>query len=80
VQYAINGAASYGPTFGGNAVYVSDKCQTCNSNYSSQNNHYVNDTGIVGNQVLTGAFNFNVKEFEVFEVIQANDFRVNIAE
>jgi hypothetical protein len=80
VQYTSNDAVSYGPAFGGNAVYVCDKCQTCNSSYSSENSPYLNDTGIVGNQVLIGAFTVTVKEFEVFEVIQANDFRVNIAE
>jgi hypothetical protein len=30
---------------------------------------YANDTGIDGKQVLTGAYNFTVKEIEVFEVI-----------
>jgi hypothetical protein len=30
---------------------------------------YINDTGIAGDQVLTGARNFTVDEIEVFEVI-----------
>jgi hypothetical protein len=68
-QYAINDQAQYGPTFGCNAVYVCDKCQSSTSSYSNVNIHYVNDTGIQGLQVLTGAKNFTVKEIEVFEVI-----------
>jgi hypothetical protein len=70
-ENAIDDHGSYGPRFGtGNAdLYVCDKCQTSTSSYSILGSVYVNDTGIAGNQVLTGAQNFTVAEIEVFEVI-----------
>jgi hypothetical protein len=58
------------PRFGnGNDFYVCDKGNTCNSSASNLGTTYANDTGIAGNQVLTGAYNFILKEIEVFEVI-----------
>jgi hypothetical protein len=68
-RYAIYDGSSYGPTFGGTALCVCDKCQSSNSSYSTLGNYSDNDTGIQGNQVLTGAQNFTVKEIEVFELI-----------
>jgi hypothetical protein len=68
-RYAIYDNSSLGPTFGNCALYVCDKCQNANSSSSNLDNHYDNDTGIQGNQVLTGAQNFTVKEIEVFDLI-----------
>jgi hypothetical protein len=60
---------SYGPTFGGGlTIHVCDQCRSSNNSYSSFGSPYNNDTGISGNEVLTGACNFTVNEIEVFEV------------
>jgi hypothetical protein len=66
---AIYCNASYGPTFGsGHDIYVSNGCNANTSSYTSFGNAYVNDTGIQGNQVLAGEYNFTVKEIEVFAI------------
>jgi hypothetical protein len=67
---AISDCSSYGPTFGsGYDFHLCDQCQSVNDSYSILGNSYANDTGIAGNQVLTGAEHFTVKEIEVFEVV-----------
>jgi hypothetical protein len=69
-DYAIYDFSSYGPSFCRNCdLYVCDQSQSSGSSFSNVGSGYVNDTGIAGNQVLTGSFNFTVKEIEVFEVI-----------
>jgi hypothetical protein len=69
-ERAVYHNASYGPTFGaGHDFYVCDECRNSNNSYSTFGNSYANDTGIGGQQVLTGAYNFTVEEIEVFEVM-----------
>jgi hypothetical protein len=69
-EYARFDSGSEPPRFGiGHDFYVSIKGNSCNSSYSTVGSTYVNETGIAGNQVLTGAYNFTLKEIEVFEVI-----------
>jgi hypothetical protein len=73
-QNAIVGEAGYGAKFGdGRAwnadLYVSNECRTSTNSYSHLGKAYVNDTGISGNQVLTGSQSFFVDEIEIFEVI-----------
>jgi hypothetical protein len=57
-----------GPTFGNCDIYVADNCNQNTSSYTSLGVAYTNDTGIAGNQVFTGEYNFQVKEIEVFTV------------
>jgi hypothetical protein len=69
-MHAIRNGASYGPTFGGAPdLYVCDQSRTSTSSASKIGTTYANNTGIAGNQVLTGAQNFTVEEIEVFEAI-----------
>jgi hypothetical protein len=66
---AINSVSSYGPTFGsGHNIYVSDGCNANASSYTNIGSAYVKDTGIAGNQVLAGEYNFTVKEIEIFMI------------
>jgi hypothetical protein len=67
-SYAIRCQGSYGPTFGNYAIYVSDNSNANTSSYSNLGSGYVNDTGIDGQQVLTGELYFMVKEIEVFTI------------
>jgi hypothetical protein len=63
---------AFGPTFGAGAdLYVHDHCNANSTSYSQLGYTYTNDTGIADNAVLTGAYNFWVKEIEVFEVIES---------
>jgi hypothetical protein len=67
---AILDNSSYGPTFGnGCDLHVCDQCQSSTGSYSALGTVYVNDTGLAGNEILTGAQSFTVEEIEVFEVI-----------
>jgi hypothetical protein len=69
-HYAIRDYASHGPTFSGNSdLHVCDQCQSSTNSFSHIGTGYINDTGIAGTEVLTGSYNFTVKEIEVFEVI-----------
>jgi hypothetical protein len=56
------------PSFVG-GFSVSDNCSTnTNSRASSFGLCYTNDTGLNGEMFLTGSWNFQVKEIEVFEI------------
>jgi hypothetical protein len=69
-EYAIYNYSLWGPIFAGHQdLAVCGQCHSVNSSYSNVGNGYINDTGIPGNQVLSGAQNFTVAEIEVFEVI-----------
>jgi hypothetical protein len=69
MSYAICSYFSYGPCFGfGPDIYVADSCNSNNRSYTNLGNAYVNDTGITGNAVFTGEYNFTVKEIEVFSI------------
>jgi hypothetical protein len=77
-RYAIFCDQSLGPIFGGrvsNSGFCRfDMAVTNNSNESRENFTgcfgvtYENDTGLKGEEVLTGSMNFKVKEIEVFEI------------
>jgi hypothetical protein len=59
----------YGPTFGsGHDLLVYDGCSENTTSYTSLGSAYRNDTGLNGNQVFTGEYNFQVKEIEIFSV------------
>jgi hypothetical protein len=67
---AIWSSSSYGPIFGGgHDICLYDNFNTGTNHYSNLGSGYVNDTGIDGKQVLTGEYNFTVKEIEVFSII-----------
>jgi hypothetical protein len=65
---AIYCKPTYGPTFGGqHDLHVADRCNANASSYTNvRNYYYANDTGVNGQQVLFGEYNFTVKELEVF--------------
>jgi hypothetical protein len=66
---AIFGCPSYGPTFGnGCEIYIANNCDQNTTSSTKLGVDYRNDTGIAGDQVLTGEYNFQVKEIEVFTV------------
>jgi hypothetical protein len=69
-EYAIYDYGNYGPAFGNNNdLCVYTQCNVNNNSYSNLGSAYTNDTGIAGNAVFTGAYNFTVREIEIFEVI-----------
>jgi hypothetical protein len=68
--YAIHPGNLYGPTFGGGCDFcVYEPFQASTNNYSNLGSTYANDTGIGGQQVLTGEYHFAVEEINVFEGI-----------
>jgi hypothetical protein len=67
---AIYDDSSYGPLFGyGHDLSVYGQWQSPNNCHSTLGTTYTNDTGLAGNEVLTGAQYFAVKEIEVFGVV-----------
>jgi hypothetical protein len=68
---AIWSGSGYGPIFGnGHDIRLYSDFTINTNNYTNVRTGYVNDTGIDGKQVLTGANYFTVKEIEVFTIIQ----------
>jgi hypothetical protein len=66
---AIYDYDTHGPAFAGNCdLSVRDHCDHAGSCFSALGTGYINDTGIAGAEVLTGAKMFAVKEIEVFEL------------
>jgi hypothetical protein len=66
---AICGISSYGPIFGnGWDILVANSCNENTSSYTNLGNAYRNDTGLSGQEVFTGEYNFQVKEIEVFTI------------
>jgi hypothetical protein len=66
-QYAMYSNASYLATFGGGFdFYLCDNCNTSNASYSNFGHSY--DTKGKAKEVLCGAYNFTVKEVEVYQV------------
>lgn len=62
---AMNNIASYGPSFGSRYdLYIADACQT-NANYCNLGGSYTNTFGR-GQAAFTGAYNFQVSDYEVF--------------
>jgi hypothetical protein len=69
-ENAIYDHSGQGPRFGsGHDWWVYDKCNASNSSHSNLGVTYTNDTDMDGKNLLTGAYNFSVKEIEVFEVV-----------
>jgi hypothetical protein len=68
-KIAIYCSWSHGPCFSSNCdIAVYDNCNTATNNFTNLGGSYVNDTGIDGNLVFTGEYNFTVKEIEVFTI------------
>jgi hypothetical protein len=65
---AVYSNPSRGPCFpGGFSVW--DNCNADTNSYSQFfGSHYTNDSGLDGTTFFTGAWNFQVKEIEVFEI------------
>jgi hypothetical protein len=69
-DFAIECYSDYGPYFGSGAdICVSDKCNVNADIYSSFGYTYKNDSGVEGEKLFAGSRNFEVKEIEVFEII-----------
>jgi hypothetical protein len=67
---AICSNSNHGPIFGsGYEIYLCANFDTNTIHSTNVGVTYVNDTGIDGKQVLTGEYNFTVKEIEVFAII-----------
>jgi hypothetical protein len=64
---AIDCSSAWGPCFGDD-IGVFDNCNANADNGSDLGGSYANDTGLRGETVLTGSYNFTVKEIEVFEI------------
>jgi hypothetical protein len=68
-SYAISCDAGDGPAFGnGHDIRILNDCDLNTKSYTSVGNTYLNDTGLCGSRVLTGAERFKVREIEVFEI------------
>jgi hypothetical protein len=67
-QLAMYCYCGWGPSLGAGLAV----CDNCNNNENATNLGlaYTNDTGLKGETVFTGSFNFQVKEIEVFEIIE----------
>jgi hypothetical protein len=65
---AIYCGSSCGPTFGSYALHVTDEAHENTRSFTNLGKSYQNDTGLNGNQVLTGEQYFQVKEIEVFSI------------
>jgi hypothetical protein len=63
---AIYCRSSWGPHF--RDIGVSENCNANTDSGSYLGNSYANDTGLDGETVLTGSFQFRVKEIELFEI------------
>jgi hypothetical protein len=67
---AIFCASRSGPSFGGGSdLYICTQSNASNQSYTNFGHSYNNSTGFTGHTVLTGEYNFIVREIEVFEVI-----------
>jgi hypothetical protein len=65
---AIYCGSSLGPAYGNRDIEVADHCDQNAKSCTNIGVDYRNDTGIDGKQVLTGEYNFQVKEIEVFTI------------
>jgi hypothetical protein len=68
-SWAIRCDSQWGPWFGGD-MGVWDNCSTNMLSATNLGNAYINDTGLDGDTVFTGSQLFQVKEIEVFEIIE----------
>jgi hypothetical protein len=70
MSYAIYCTPGDGPIFGnGYDIRLWFDFTVNTNNYTNLGVGYVNDTGIDGKKVMTGEYNFTVKEIEVFTII-----------
>jgi hypothetical protein len=60
--------SEWGPGFGDD-MGVYDNCDANTRSGTALGTVYTNDTGLDGTTVFTGSFNFQVKEIEVFEIM-----------
>jgi hypothetical protein len=68
---AIYSHPNYGPILGSNAdIRVVDNCNMNANSYTNLGSSYTNRTGRGSKTVFTGASQFQVKEIDVFEIIQ----------
>lgn len=71
-QFALYGYTGYGPTFSGSHdIYCSNNSNANSNSYTNLGAHsgvYSNTTGLNGQTVFTGKYNFTAKEIEVFQV------------
>jgi hypothetical protein len=68
-DWAIRCDSECGPCFGDD-IAVSDSRNTYNHSFTSLGLAYTNDTGVDGEMVFTGSWQFQVKEIEVFEITE----------
>jgi hypothetical protein len=66
-EYAIHCDSERGPSFGLD-MWVCDNCNTNTDSSANLGEVSTNDTGLVGETVFTGSWNFKIKEIEVFEI------------
>jgi len=58
---------NYGPTYGsGHDLYLCDNCNSSTTSYSNFGHSYASPKD---NAMLTGAYNFMVKDYEVFQIV-----------
>jgi hypothetical protein len=69
VWMAVGWAWDYGPCYGRD-ISVFDKCNANSTSDTDLGDAYTNDTGLNGHTVFTGSKYFQVKEIEVFEIIE----------
>jgi hypothetical protein len=69
---AIHCSSSCGPIFGSHYdIRVWNDCDQTTQNYTNLGGSYTNDTGIADVQVFTCEYHFQVREIEVFAVLNA---------
>jgi hypothetical protein len=65
VIYCSAGYLAFGSAYD---IYVCDNCNSNTSSYTDVGTTFENRTGINGKMVLTGEYNFTVRELEVLEL------------
>jgi hypothetical protein len=70
---AIVCSSERGPHF--YVIRIWDNCNVSTRNAAFLGLHYTNDTGLNGKTFFTGSESFQVKEIEVFEVMEGNERR-----
>jgi len=74
-QYAMYAHGSYLACFGGGFdFYLCDNCNSVNSSYSNFGHSY--DTKGKAKEALTGAYNFTLKEIEVYHVTYTGELQI----
>jgi hypothetical protein len=68
---AIRCDSGSGPHFGFSDIKVANNCHVNTNSCSCLGHYYVNDTGISGEKFFTGLKTFQVREIEVFEMLDS---------